>query len=362
MKKIGVITLYDLNNYGNRLQCFALQRYIKNLGIEIENIINYNTTITYNARLFFEGMIRNICFINKKNIHMKNRKKNFIEFDKNISYSKYKIVNNNASKKINNNYDYFIVGSDQVWNTSFSKQDMDCRFLNFSDDYKRIAYAASFGTSVLPANFKEKYFEELNKFKAISVRELEGKNILDNEIKNKTVEVLIDPTMLLNNAEWEKYTSKPSFDIPEKYIFCYFLGGISEERKQKINKLAKDKNYKIINILDKNSEYYECGPREFLYLIKNSQLVCTDSFHSCVFSIIFDKNFVIFSRDGKKQSMNSRINTLLNKFNIQNRYFNDDFTEENLNHDYTEAYKILEIEREKSRKFLEKALDVEEHN
>ncbi len=101
------------------------------------------------------------------------------------------------------------------------------------------------------------------------------------------------------------------------------------------------------------------GPEEFVYLEKNAFLICTDSFHSCVFSIIFNRPFVVFNRIGTKKSMNSRIETLLKKFKIDNRMFTGKITEENLRYDYTETYKILEKEREKSRKFLEKALDIE---
>ena len=125
--------------------------------------------------------------------------------------------------------------------------------------------------------------------------------------------------------------------------------------------MARENNCEIINILDKNSPFYQTGPSEFLYLEKNAFLICTDSFHSSVFAILYNRPFIVFEREQKGlESMNSRIETLINKFNLKNRKFTGKITEENLQHDYTAAYEILEKERQKSNEFLKKALDINE--
>ena len=141
------------------------------------------------------------------------------------------------------------------------------------------------------------------------------------------------------------------------HILNYFLGEISKDRKKEIEKIATENNCDVINILDTNSPFYNCGPGEFLYLEKNAFLVCTDSFHSSVFSIIYDTPFVVFERQDKFDSMNSRIDTLLSKFKY--RKFNGNISNDLLKCDYSEAKEILEREKEKSREYLCKALDAD---
>ena len=165
--------------------------------------------------------------------------------------------------------------------------------------------------------------------------------------------------MLLTDKEWDKVSKKPSQLKSKNFILNYFLGELSEERKKAINKIANENNCDIINIMDKNDPFNECGPSEFLYLEKNAFLICTDSFHSSVFAIIYNRPFVIFERESKDEKMNSRIETLLTKLNIKNRKYNGiEITKENLEHDYSDAFKKLEEEKQKSREFLEKALDI----
>ena len=142
-----------------------------------------------------------------------------------------------------------------------------------------------------------------------------------------------------------------------KYILLYFLGNIGKERYQEIEKKAKKYNCKIINIMDTKSKYYASDPFEFIYLIKNAFLICTDSFHASVFSILFNKAFIIYDRVYNGKNMNSRIDTLLGNLKIQNRRYNEKYiTEDNLKPDYKEAYEILEVERKKSYIYLKNAL------
>ena len=94
-------------------------------------------------------------------------------------------------------------------------------------------------------------------------------------------------------------------------------GELSKERKDEIERIAKENDCEIINILDKNSPFYVCGPSEFLYLEKHAFLICTDSFHSSVFAILYNRPFVIFDREDKEENMGSRLDTLINKFKFQ---------------------------------------------
>lgn len=348
--RIGILTINDNDNYGNRLQNYAVQEVIKKEGYNcytLKNIPQLNGKEKMLLRLVKYIMMKPIK--KEKNIKRLNA---FLEFNENINFTKHYI---NPYTKIFKKFDYFITGSDQVWNPSFGRlRDVD--LLNFCKPEQRIAFSASFGINKLPEKCKNKTKRELEKFKAISVREDRGKEIVEELTGRKDVQVLVDPTMLLTPKEWDKVVKKPEQLKTDKYILNYFLGELSEERKKEIERIAKENNCEIINILDKNSPFYQTGPSEFLYLEKNAFVICTDSFHSCVFAILYNKPFVVFDREGSNINMNSRLDTLLKKFKLQNRWYKDRITEEQLKIDYEEAYKILEIERKKSKEFLENAI------
>lgn len=362
-KKVGIVTINDNDNYGNRLQNYATQTVLESLGINAITIKNrnrfnnrYNNKITMLKKIL--GEVHYVLFKDKK--RKTKRYKCFKEFNKNIKFTKcIKTMNS----KMNNQYDYFIVGSDQVWKPTYERlSEMD--LLMFAKPEKRISYAASFGIDQLPEKNKEKTKRELEKFKMISVREEAGKKIVEDLTNRKDVEVLLDPTMMLDQEQWDKVSKKPEMLKEEKYILTYFLGEISEKRKNEINRIAQKYDCKIINILDKNSEFYQTGPSEFLYLEKNAFLICTDSFHSCVFALIYKRPFVVFDREDNLVKMNSRIDTFLNTFKLNNRRFNGTILEENLDNNYEEAYEILNKEKLKSIEFLRKALNLngEEYN
>lgn len=356
MKNIGIITIVDNDNYGNRLQNYATQSIIrkfnyKSITIKNKAILNKKTS---NIEYILRNVKNIINCLKYKNDS--SRKKLFLRFNENISFSKSTF--NRFRIKRMKEYDKFVIGSDQVWNPKFDRlREFD--LATFTEGDKRISFSASFGISELPEQYKEKTAQELKKFKAISVREDAGKRIVEELTGRTDVEVLVDPTMLLTSEEWDNVSKKPEQLKTNKYILNYFLGELSEERKKEIDRIAKENGCEVINILDKNSPFYQTGPAEFLYLEKNAFLVCTDSFHSCVFAILYNRPFVVFDREDKNEKMNSRIETLINKFNLKNREFTGKITQENLQHDYTEAYEILEKEKQKSINFLKKALDLE---
>lgn len=358
MKNVAILTINDISNFGNRLQNYALQRVLEKLNLNVITLENkkmiLNNWILQQVKTAAGNTMKKIS---NKPEHK--RYYNFIKFERNIKKSKRIICSNDFPEKIINKYDYFITGSDQVWNPTIGRLTA-LDLLSFAEPSKRISYAASFGINKLPQDYVEKTSKELKKFKYISVREDKGKEIIEELIERKDIEVLIDPTMLLTPKEWDKISEKPTMLKSKKFILNYFLGELSEQRKKEIESVAKKNKCEIINILDKSSPFYECGPSEFLYLEKNAFLICTDSFHSSVFAILYNRPFIIFDREDKEAKMNSRLETLISKLKLKNRKFEGKITKENLNHDYTDAYKILEKERIKSEKFLKNALDIKE--
>lgn len=356
MKKIGIITLCSNNNFGNKLQNYALLREL--------NKYSFDTSTFWVENAFPSNNIKALLkvFKNRFNEYKDFKRSHFfVRFTKEHLNINHKLIFNNDINKFRNKYDYFIVGSDQVWNYNFVGN-KDIYFLENIDSKKCISYAASFGIEYIPKTLNDYYKQGLRHFTNISVREQKGKEIVEELTGRNDVEVVVDPTMLLTGKEWDSISIKPKQldNIKEKkYILNYFLGKLSDSRKKEIEKVATDNNCYIINILDKNDPFYNCGPSEFLYLEKNAFLICTDSFHSSVFAILYNRPFVVFEREDKAEKMNSRIDTLLKKFKLENRRYNGkNITKENLKHDYIEAYKILELERKKSKTFLKKALDI----
>lgn len=351
MKKAGIITLNGNNNYGNKLQHYAVQEFLKRYSLNVSTIALWNySKIEFWGKYFFKYITRR-------------RYRSFIKFDKKINYS-HNYFYKKSNINIKDNLDFYIVGSDQVWNSTIQT------FRNFylldfvRNDSKKISFSASFGIDEIPKNDYNKFENYLKKFHSLSVREDKGKEIIEDLTGRKDVEVLIDPTMLLTPKEWDKVSLKPKQIKKmkgQKYILNYFLGDLSKSRYKAIEKVALENNCKIINLLNKKDPFYNCGPSEFLYLEKNAFLICTDSFHSSVFAILYNRPFVVFERDQKNiANLSSRIDTLLKKFNLKNRKYNGKgITKDNLLHDYTDAYKILKKEREKSRLFIKKALNIE---
>lgn len=352
--------MIDNDNYGNRLQNYATYMTYKKLETEPITIINDRRLNNYYSK---KQMIKKrISYIyhkitSKKSIQEKKRINFFKKFNKNIKFTRF-CHSINTIKNLD--IDYFIVGSDQVWKPTYGRlSDMD--LLKFTNKNKRISFSASFGIAELPQEHKNRTKQELEKFKAISVREDAGKKIVEELTKRNDIEVLVDPTMLLTSNEWDKVAKKPKqLDLikGKKYILNYFLGDLSDKRKKEIEIFAKKHDCEIINILDKNDPFYISGPSEFLYLEKNAFLICTDSFHSSVFAILYNTPFIVFEREDNRVNMNSRIETLLSKFKLEDRKFNGKITEKCLKHNYEDAYKILEKERKKSNAFLKKALDM----
>ena len=352
MQKIGIITINDFNNYGNRLQCYAVQRYLENMGYAVENIYNENTS--ENAIVNFgKILIRGLRNFGKREI-VSARKQNFNEFNKQIKFSDNCIINGWHDKGLNEKYDFFITGSDQVWNPYDSgRSEID--FLSFASDEKKISFSASIGADSLPDYATEKYKEYLNNFKSISVREESAKKIIEALTGRKDVELLVDPTMLLTVDDWEEISQKPNFNYDSKYILSYFLGG-SKEYVDIIRSIAEKNSCKIIDIYDKNSVFYSCGPQHFLDLEKNAFLVCTDSFHSAVFAFLFNTPFITFNRNNTKINMNSRMDTFLSDFGLKDRKYDVGRNlDEYLESDYSSGYKILEQKREEAKKFFARA-------
>ena len=328
------VTIYTLNgyyNYGNRLQLFALSKILKSM--HIDNNSYWPRNKKENAKLFLKHATP-LALRYKKDRRLRTFTKEYIT----------KQVKAPTGKTI-------IVGSDQVWNPNYLKKYP--HLLN-TNQAKNISYAASIGASSLTNEQKEMFKSSLKKYSAISVREQSAKVLLQ-PLTNKKIEVVVDPTLLLDKAEYEALERRPKkLAKNEKYILCYILG--NRDYESIIEKYAKANSYRTIYFSDKPDSNY--GVEEFLYLIHHAEIICTDSFHACVFSFIFERPFIAFRRTGESDYMYTRLQNLIDTFKLKNREFNGkEITKENLEVDYTEAKEILKREQKKSLDFLKKALD-----
>lgn len=323
--KTGIVTWFKHQNYGTVLQAYALQKYIKENFGECE-LINYMPPKAIKDKIKIKNIIRKLKELTDKKGHdeieyEKSKKKKFTEFiQDNISLSKEKIRN---IKELNNYYDIFICGSDQIWN-KYNKY----YYLKFVKDNKlKASYAPSFGRSEIGEDNKKRK-QAILRLNCISTREDEGKEII-KKMTGKDVEVVVDPTLLLEKEEWSKMASENIVD--GEYIICYLLGNKKEniENCYKIAKVLNKKIYFIpINYEQYKSKDYlqtAIGPSEFLGLVKNASFVCTDSFHGLIFSIIFQKQYICLKRfnDNDKISQNSRIYSISKKLNLEDRILND---------------------------------------
>lgn len=352
-----ISTYYQFNNYGTRLQNYALSYTINKFGI------NTTTISIINLKVILINKIKNICsflpVVHSKQLLWKDiRKKRrvFKSFNKNLNLKNYTY---SQLYKMDFTDSIGIVGSDQVWSPNHLlklKKDRQLYFLNFLPNAKKYAYAPSFGTKEIPDNMIELYKNNLKNFERISIREYSGQEII-SKILNIKVDIVPDPVFLLTKEQW--LTNFSSINNTEKYIVIYFLEDIDFEVKNKIIKYSNENNLKVICISGNTycKKSITPSPNEFVELIANASIVFTDSFHGCAFSIIMNTPFFVFKR--KKVEQFSRIENLLNKYNCT-----DSIVENisNFNIDkYIQQYnldtsKILFEENKKGHNFLKEIL------
>ncbi|MDU1232063.1 polysaccharide pyruvyl transferase family protein [Clostridium sp.] len=376
MKRVGIITLNGYFNYGNRLQNYALQHAIEMLNFECETILNDTYILKQNNKNnskvdkikyflkkdFLSQLITINEKINKKRIQKinQNRTEIFKEFSKKyLNETQFSISINNIRKNLENKYEYFVSGSDQVWNPN-DPMVSEINFMTFAPKSKRLTYAPSFGVSSIPEKYKKDYSKWLEGLDNISVREEEGAKIV-RDLTGKEAVVLIDPTMLLSKEKWLSI-SKEHYNKPKgKYLLTYFLGEMSKDSKERLKKIAKNKNLEIVNLADiKHKKYYGTGPSEFIDYIDNAEIFMTDSFHGCVFSLLLETPFIVCDREGhtKEENMGSRIETFVKKFKLESRKFNNIKEEDIFKCNYSESKKILDEERKKAWNYIKESFNI----
>lgn len=332
--KIGLLSLYYKNyNMGGLLQAYALQKVIQKFGCQVEQVSfdylrYYDNNQNSQVNSPMKTVISSLRYV-KRNWRFLHRLRSFSRFMNIIPHSE-KIYS--SIEEFAENYDRFIVGSDQVWGEWLPIEALKSYLLcSPIFDNKRHSYAASIGTDTISSEFSELYQKAFYSFNTISVREESAKAEIKNLIQESDVSVHLDPTLLLTADEWSTVAEQTGH--PDKYIFCYFLGKNSDYRKG-VEKFAQKVSLPIVTLPfikdNKIGDYdinfgtirdFKSGPTQFLHLIKNAEFIITDSFHAVVFSCLFHKKFYVLDRvDAGVRSTNNRISDFLRTFELTSRY------------------------------------------
>lgn len=368
--KIGTITFHAPNNNGSFLQAYALQTVLqKQLGIENEIIDFYSEKQMRQYSVFRipksgRDMGRNLISLAHYSA-LKSRHERFEKMRKEYLKLSPKCVSENEAYEVAGSYDTLICGSDQIWNTE--ARDYSDAYFMAGMEKKKISYAASFGSHIESIN-KDKVRKNILGFAHISVREKAGKEFLKELFPDKKVELVCDPTLLLQKHEYSKLVGKGS--VKEPYIFLYTIN-YSDEILQAAQKLSKEMRIPVYAPFTgysciKCRKYgikilYDVGPAEFLWLLENAAYTCSNSFHGIAFSIIFGKQFcrpISASEDGTFEK-DDRIDNLLSQLGLNERSIKySDVTSELLQQkiDYALVREKLEKIRENGIRYLKTAL------
>ncbi len=354
MKRVGILTFHYVANHGAVLQAYALYKTINSFSNCHADIINYVP----------EGYGYPIS----SDDSMVDEKK-----EKREKFNRFLVENCGISAPMihsvtGNMYDVYLVGSDQIWNTDLPEAAGHEYFLpNLDDEAKRMAYSASIGMDI--DKIDKKLFQKyLTKFYAISLRERSYKKII-SELSGKECKSTLDPAMLLDSKDYELLLEKPG--VAENRYLLYFWYGNADGRLQSIetvNALARKYDlsvkhtfssdmYVVRQMLVNDGGYmFHAGIGEFLWYIKNAQVVVTNSFHGAVFSLLFKRPLYIFYPEKR----GCRQENLVDMFYLQDRvisgYVHPD--QLNLEMDYRLIFSILKKEKERSLSCLKNMIEM----
>lgn len=334
MKKIGIITVHRLPNWGSVLQAYALQKTIRALGYDVENIEYKYPNSFHWARgkswgmtepVSFWGILRKIKdeFLFALNLKAKPQMRLLNEFiNDNLKlsrkYSSYEELHNNPPI-----YDIYVSGSDQIWNPHTMLGDTSYMFDFAPNNAKIISYASSFACNDVPLNLREQYIKYLKRYSSISVRENNGKSLI-RRLVNKNADVVLDPTLLLNGDEWRSIASRaPNVKLPHNYILCYMLSytySADEPMNKLLTRVQKQYGWPIIMMKTspKNFNGYQyklprnfnLGIPEFIYLMQHASLIVSSSFHGTAFALNLGRPLLALTKDNEDDRIESLVNNL----------------------------------------------------
>jgi hypothetical protein len=368
MRKISIITLLSVLNYGSVLQAFATQKIFEEYGYNPE-FINYRRTDAKNVFARIDRWVRGWPLVNRvlgAIVLFPSLMKQDCIFS--CFLKKYINVNpvicccENDFSKLPLDAEIYCTGSDQVWNSDWNEGIIPPLFLSFApDNITKIAYSASFGKQYLDDWEKEETRRLLHRYDAISVRESNGVKII-NDLTLDNVSHVLDPTLQMGKSFWKQYIGKRL--VKKRYMLIYQLN-TNESFDRYAKEFASKKGLKLVRLCTRYDQILKSGhsiliPQvfDFLSLIYHADYIITDSFHGTAFCINLNKDFISIIPD----KFGSRIESILQLTKLNARQLKS-YTDYSLLDappiNYTVVNEILQKEREKGHSFLMKALNIQ---
>lgn len=363
--RIAILTIPLNANYGGILQAYALQTTLEKLGNH-EVVVLDNPYLLKMPPKFLRPFVYAMRLVGRKlGMYHGNIKK---EVAKNTYCANtYHFVNTNIHEYYINGledipkdrFDAIVVGSDQIWRSYFFHLyfgEMPDAFLRFTNGWniKRIAYAPSFG--VEKWEYSEAETEECKKYiqkmDAVSCREVEGVEMCKKHLNCDTVKHVLDPTMLLTKDDYQKFVT---INKEKTGKLLVYVMDPTEDKQRLIDTIAS-KYCLVPNSIYKSGVKSPPSVEFWLQQFEDAEFVVTDSFHACVFSIIFGKEFIVY---GNKNRGLSRFTSLLRMFGLEDRLILsfDEYIDKEIVSSITESQKKLEELRIESKEWLSNALN-----
>jgi hypothetical protein len=364
--RIGVITFWNSqDNYGQLLQCFAMQRYLRSLGHE-PFLIRYSPSApSVQASFKLSGIFRYITniktYVKLYLLQRQSRKYNQLDQSALRDFNGFRSQYIKMSEQVYNELDLtenppqaeaYICGSDQIWGSD------EIMHLSFAPDKAlKIAYAPSFGgiTSFSP-EMQAMLKRTLARFDFIGMREQSGVNTC-KEFGYKDAVKVVDPTLLLSKADYTEVAKKPQSN---NYAFVYLLGNpiccSTDEIFNFINRKQMDYVYVASQgRVDRYQKTY-ATINEWIGYVSQAKVVITNSFHCVVFSLIFNKPFICIPLSDTYQRMNGRIEELLDIAELSSQIFAGNFDDINLQPDFSRFNAYQQEQQLRSTSLLQKYL------
>lgn len=393
MKKLADLTLV-INNYGTKLQSYALCKAIKSLNLVEPEVITlrgawHGKTVrisrkkqlldvlkTYKLRSLRKilDFVRwsyefKIIRQNASSFKDADAKKNalFLKFDEHIPYSKEVYTLEDVREGKLSDYDMVLVGSDQVWNAP-RVGCLDVYMCDFLHQKRRgLSYAASFAIDTIPENLKDDYTKYIQNMKTLLVREARGVELC-RQLGRDDARHVVDPTLLLEGKDYEDLTTRPTALVGEgDYVLVYSLTS-SVKIYREASKLARRNNCKMVMLkrvpcpplassFKDAIDLLEVGPSEFISLIKYAKCVVTGSYHALMFSLLMHTNFYIYMDDASAE--NSRLLSSLAMFGLEKQlhYETSSLPKTLPQIDFTKVDPILKEKREESLALLKESIE-----
>lgn len=282
------------------------------------------------------------------------------------NFKMHRIYTHKQYAEVTADTDLFITGSDQIWNP-YCGGFNPMMFIEFGEDKKRVAYSSSISLPKLPVSVTPRMKVDLEKFQHIAVREQRTVELLNELLHRNDVKLVVDPTYLLTAKEWEEFggRAKIEFEVPERYIFCYFVGDkrtdVYEQMVQDVKRFTGISEVITLECYNRTLNYgggllyKDAGPYEWVYLLRHASYICMDSFHATVFALKFQKEFVhaMKNEDTETGSQNTRMYDILKRYGLLYKLYSISLnTSWQQKIDYGRVTPLIENEIDDSMDFL----------